>query len=430
MRFNITEQQIVKEVVDFLQNNLDDNYEVISDYKAFPNQRFDIAIIRNQDIVAIFEIKLAVLWYKSNPLQYEFIYSRQRSSGAKYLVITDGDDYCVFSNLGLVPTIVKGDDFVRCIMQDYTISAPAPEKITISTVIAGYAKECNLRSMERYIGTKADCFNCDPKSATISFISYKHEDLFFRKLLPTKRIGNMCRYATIESAFRLLKDKKQNMCNILCMNDKSEGIYADKIVFGRAPDSKEKAFAESDNCYIVSMMDNSMEDNLTMWRLYGDDAKGVCISYGNKKTLMNNFFLARISYGKLIKGREVHKELDFIRKIHHCDFGGGWRFVFNRWGIWKHFFKSYHFCDEDEIRLLYLDQNDDRASFEWIKNSNSQIVTKMQLFSFGDFPLDVKNIKVGPKSAEPEIIRRQLKRLAQTQKINISVGTSRIEIYR
>ena len=430
MRFHITEQQIVQEVVQFLQSNLDDNYEIISDYKVFPDLQFDVAIIRNQDIVALFEIKLAVLWYRSTPSQYDYFYSRQRIAGAKYLVITDGDDYCVFSDFGLVPTTVKGVDFVKCIMQDYTISAPAPEKTTISTIIADCAKDCNLRSMERYIGTIADYFNCDPKSATISFVSDKHEDLFFRKLLPTKRIGNMCRYATIESAFRLLKEKKQNMCNVLCMNDKSEGIYADKKVFGRAPDSKEKAFAESDNCYIVSMMDDSMEDNLTMWRLYGDDAKGVCISYSNKKLSDNNFFLARISYGKLIKGREAHKELEFIRKIHHCDFGSGWRFVFNRWGIWKHFFKSYHFADEDEIRLLYLDQNDNRTSFEWIKNSDSQIVTKMQLFSFGDFPLYVKNIKVGPKLTEPEIICRQLKHLAQTQKINIGVGTSRIEIYR
>lgn len=430
MRLHVTEQQIVQEVVRFLRNNLDDNYEIVSDYQAVPNERFDIALLRNRDIVALFEVKLSALWYGRNPIQYNNIYSRQRSSGAKYIVITDGDDYCVFSALGLLPTIVKGDDFVNCIMHDYPMSASEPDKSDLANAIVGFAKEFKLRSVEKYISSNVDHIVCDPKTATISFASGKYEDLFFRKLLPSKKIGGMCRYTTIESAFQLLKNKKQNMCNILCMNDKSEGIYADKKVFGYAPDSKEKAFAESDNCYIVSMMDSSMDDNLTMWRLYGDDAKGVCISYSRKNMSIKDFFLARISYGKLGKGREEHKELEFLSKIHKYNFGSGWRFVFNRWGIWKHFFKSYLFRDENEIRLLYLDNNDDRTSFEWIKNSKSQIVSKMQMFLSGEFPLEMQSIKIGPKLMESDMIRRQMQLLAQNQNINVRVGASGINIYR
>ena len=53
MRLHVTEQQIVQEVVRFLRNKLNDNYEIVTDYQSVLNERFDIALLRNRDIIAL-----------------------------------------------------------------------------------------------------------------------------------------------------------------------------------------------------------------------------------------------------------------------------------------------------------------------------------------------------------------------------------------
>ena len=438
MRIRGAVQEIEKEVFEFLRNSLDDNYEVVSGYNAIPGYCFDIAILRNRVLLAVVEVKLGAIMYGQNPRMFESQYSLLHISGAVYFVVTDGDDYCVFSKESNRPTIIGREDFVRCIVHRYPMAAPEPDREAFAKAIAGSANNSGFRFVAGLLKRRgADLFKCDPKSATISFSLESDEDSFFRKLLPiAKGINHTCRYTSLDSTFKLLKDKRQCMCNILCMNDRSEGIYAEKKVFGTVPDIKESAFSDSDHCYILSLMATSIEDDLTMWRLYGDAAKGACLHYALKEKLANSsklgegFFLAKVSYGALENGREVHKELDFLRMIHQYDLGAGWRFKFNRWGIWKHFFKSYHFKDEREIRLLYYDRNDDREPYEWIKNEESQIVTKMQSFSLEDFPLDLQGIIVGPKCMEPKMITRQLQRLAATQNRDMSVSASRIEVYR
>lgn len=436
MRIQGTEQQIEIEVYDFLRDSLNENFEIVQGYNTFPGYKFDIAILRNRDVVAVIEIKRGAIVYEKNRLFYESIISRLRISGATYLVVTDADEYVVFSNESNSPVTVNGVEFVRCLLRGFPVSSNAPEPSFVADVIVDLALELRLRSVAAFLQKRRDrLFKIDEKSATIGFVSERIEDDFFKKLLPPARgIRRTCRYTSANSAFELLKESRQNMCNVLCMNDKSEGIYADVKVFGNTPSVSEKAFEESDHCYILSMMDDALADDLTMWRLYGDDAKGVCIRYWLKGQIQmhnaDHFFLAKVSYGKSENGEEVHEELDFLRKIHRQDFGSGWRFKFKRWGIWKHFFKSYRFKDERETRLLYYDSNDEREQYEWIKNQSSQIVTKMQIFALNDFPFEVESIIVGPKCSEAELVSRQLQRLANCNKVRTTVRTSGINIYR
>lgn len=43
----------MQEVVRFLRNKLNDNYEIVTDYQSVLNERFDIALLRNRDIIAL-----------------------------------------------------------------------------------------------------------------------------------------------------------------------------------------------------------------------------------------------------------------------------------------------------------------------------------------------------------------------------------------
>ena len=162
---------------------------------------------------------------------------------------------------------------------------------------------------------------------------------------------------------------------------------------------------ENNNCFILSLMPQEKSDDLTMWRLYGDDGKGVCLNYEIKekqkgRKLKGEFYISCISYGE---NEKVHRELDFI-----CGVGlmniNHWQFQFNRWHIWKHFFKSFRFKDEKEVRLLYLSDGKKKEEKCWIENSESGIVSKMLLFPMiptNTFPLILTNVIVGPKAPEP-----------------------------
>jgi len=72
-----------------------------------------------------------------------------------------------------------------------------------------------------------------------------------------------------------LKSGAQRMFGIVAMNDKTEGNYVDEYIgFKRTRDRKNDYI----NRFILSCCDISLEDDLTMFCMYGDDARGVCIN--------------------------------------------------------------------------------------------------------------------------------------------------------
>ena len=125
---------------------------------------------------------------------------------------------------------------------------------------------------------------CDVTNESNSFyLNEEKEDLLFRKLLGEYKKDDLCRFMTMNSIFRTCNEKAQSMCCIICMNDKSETDYAtQKLNLTIQNDSE-----EINGCYIMSCCDIESKNNFTMWRLYADDAKGVCIEY--KKEAFNLF---------------------------------------------------------------------------------------------------------------------------------------------
>lgn len=277
--------------------------------------------------------------------------------------------------------------------------------------------------------------NMDKLNGYISFDSVA-EDFFFKAILPQKKISKACRYTSLQSLFLLLKDKRHCMCSLTCMNDKGETSYADNYVGNGTYAENYQILEENNNCYILSCCADSKQDNLTMWRLYGCDAKGVCLRYKVNENLVDNksFFFAPVSYGS---SEKEHLELEFINNILNWT-KNGWRFKFNRWHIWKHFFKSYLFKDENEIRLLYVHNNDIEIERCWIMDSKNSIASRLCLFDIDKdiFPLKVYSAIIGPNCNQQASNVAQFNYMNMQQNVipfkswNEAIVASKIRDYR
>ena len=333
---------------------------------------------------------------------------------ARYSVVTDGEEFWMRSQGNKEFIKTDFDHVIEIIKKGLPVLGVMPTNGQINDAIIEVATKVGLKqrhSIKTFLEMPRarSLFKMDEKTGKIEFSTPSAEDAFFSHLLNGRIPTNLCRFTTRHNLFLLLKEGKQNMCSIVCMNDKSEETYADKKI--GVGDSWEKLHLENNNCFILSMMPQEKSDDLTMWRLYGDDAKGVCLNYVIKKKqrgrkLNGDFYISCISYGESAK---MHRELDFL-----CGVGlinlNHWQFQFKRWYIWKHFFKSFRFKDEKEVRLLYLSDGKKKEEKMWIENSESGIVSKMLLFPMipsDTFPLTLTNVIVGPKAPEPRKIAEQ-----------------------
>lgn len=364
--------------------------------------------------VAVFEVKgFPQAWALRKQMDFSLTRTLE-VQGVRYSIITDGDDYWIWTReneeylkkdfnyvletikgglpvLGLKPTI---DQINQAILEE-----ASNVRLKQGNAIRNYLNRNRVKSL----------FKTDPTTGKIEFSTASAEDAFFSYLLNGKIPSKLCRFTTRHNLFLLFKEGKQNMCSIVCMNDKSEETYADKKA--GLGDSWGKTQLDNNNCFILSLVPQEKSDDLTMWRLYGDDAKGVCLNYEiqkkkNGRKLPGDFYISSISYGE---SENVHRELDFLLGVTRINLNH-WQFRFNRWYIWKHFFKSFRYKDEKEVRLLYLSDGKNKEEKRWIENSESGIVSKMLLFPMipkNTFPLSLTNVIVGPKAPEPRKIAEQ-----------------------
>lgn len=364
--------------------------------------------------VAVFEVKrYPQAWTVHKQLDF----SLTRSfgvQGIRYSVLTDGDDFYMWSQENREYLKTDFDTVLDTIKNGLPVLGNVPTTNEINHAITEAAIKVNLKqnnAIKSFLDRtrKKALFKTDAKTGKIEFSTPSAEDAFFAFLLNVRIPAKLCRFTTRHNLFLLLKDGKQNMCSIVCMNDRSEETYADKKIGW--DDSWSNIHLENNNSFILSLMPEYKSDDLTMWRLYGDDAKGVCLNYEIKekqrgRRLRGDFYISCISYGESDK---VHRELDFLSGVMKININH-WQLQLNRWHIWKHFFKSFRFKDEKEVRLLYLSDGNNKEDKQWIENSDSGIVSKMLLFPMkptNTFPLILTNVIVGPKAPEPRKIAEQ-----------------------
>ncbi len=258
----------------------------------------------------------------------------------------------------------------------------------------------------------ADDYGCYFKDPDI-------EDGIFYYLICDIGSGYYCRYTSLRSLFRTLHEGQQGMYCLVGMNDKSETNYVESYLGLNQDDNIYNAEVEN-RFFILSLLPDDKYDDLTMWRLYGDNTQGVCIKYDydlDDSDLLpdGRLTLLHTDYGI---DKDHHPALDFLKELLDVEIEGK-KFRLRRLNEWKHFFKSYEYKDEDEVRLLYKAKKNEKNS-KWVLTSDYNIVTPIKMFSLDDFPLKIKSITLGPNCPSKEVNFLQLKEMITHSDIPLS----------
>lgn len=235
------------------------------------------------------------------------------------------------------------------------------------------------------------------------------EDELFECFLKKFDGDKVCRYTSLASLYRTIDEGTQSMCCIVGMNDRSECTYADNYIkdlnAASIPSVKTLYEASVENrFFILSCMNQQKYDDLTMWRLYGDNTKGVNILYDVDKNGLTGYKLYNIDYAEQ-PGKYGHYALNVIGALMKLKVYGR-TFRLRRWNEWKHFFKPYEYKDEMEIRLLYNKM--DKPASKWILTSDYQIACPLMIFDVKRFPLVIDKIMLGPNCPDIKVNQLQL----------------------
>lgn len=315
-----------------------------------------------------------------------------------------------------------------------------------------------IERIEKLTVADLDWANIQLTQTTLT-LSPSFERKLFSAILGTYNCSELCRYTTREGLFRIISNKKQSLCSIIGMNDKSECYYVDNYLLRWKEDHfnfltyKENALLN--RCFITSgsrldneSLEHKMFDDLTMWRMYADDCRGVCVKYRiDRDKLGEKYVLAPISYAKkryitepydfdseeIIGEESIHPELDFIHALMFCK-EGGYEYRYSTFSFWKHFFKSFEYKDEQEVRLMYFADEDENV--KWIQANDvfCPIIEKPIEKGKSEYPLQISEIVLGPKFHEREVNEKQLEYILSHENIDCFEGfecnQSMIDNYR
>ncbi|WP_428057012.1 DUF2971 domain-containing protein [Candidatus Avelusimicrobium fimicolum] len=248
------------------------------------------------------------------------------------------------------------------------------------------------------------------------------EEKFFKIFFPPQKIDETCRYTSFNVLFDILRNQKIRMNGICGMNDKSEIDYVEKYIYKHNTNNDRDEITNINNTFILSCCKAEKKDNLTMWRLYGDDAKGVNLIFDIKdENTSNNFYLAEVTYDQKI--------LNLLKEIVNIFDQKRSKFIFKQLYYYRHFFKSKDYKEEKEIRLLYKWKN--KIQKHWQIAQNFNILNPYIEINIHEFPLQLREIILGPTLKEQIINKKQLESfLIENGYHNIKISPSEIEHYR
>lgn len=409
----------------------------------------DVIITKNGENYAIMKIVLTSLFgYIWDTTVYHELVDEARKAGFAYSVVyrlRDEEDEILIQDLRVTKQQSKLyvpaktiEDMAYLLFEDVGTPRQMDWRIRMGRFIKWaenkHFSSFTIHALERL---QASRMTFDAVTKQCYATNEKDEHGFFKALLATYDKDYICRYTTYEALERILKDKKQSVCSVVCMNDKTECYYADDYIeqhSGLKPEQLlETNCEELNKSQISSCTHIELADELSLWRMYADDAKGVCLKFRIRRDLLakKGFYLYCMSYGS----DDKHWALDMISHMREMRIMG-YQFEFKMWPIWKHFFKPVHYRDEREVRLLYFKKKKD--TFKWIKTCDSHILAPVIEFGIemgkNEFPLVLSEIILGPKFPEAETNVVQIKYLKELQKIEEENGCpvrlSKIKGYR
>ncbi|MBR3653943.1 MAG: type I restriction enzyme HsdR N-terminal domain-containing protein [Elusimicrobia bacterium] len=344
-----------------------------------------------------------------------------KSTKAKYALLTDSKKFYLYKNNS------DSNHF---------------EKITfiqfLETLFPKYMDRLISENYE-FIKEKLKENHFDVSRMTQNDIVIENHSLFFSKEFEKVIVAQLpsiyfkgrlvCRYVSLETAFRILESKKIRMNGIVGMNDSTESDFLEKILYDgilKTEDLQEMA----NNIYIMSCSTKDCIDKLTQWRLYGDDARGVCLVFKIKrKALASDFKLGKIYYQNADKPSQAISNIkEFLDSVYKETL---FPFMFRNFHEFAHFFKPEDYKNEKEVRLLCI--NKEMENKKWFLSKPLNVVNsyvEMPLLD-GNFPLDLSQIYLGPKCPEREVNQSQLKTmLKEMGRDDVGVILSEVDCYR
>lgn len=247
----------------------------------------------------------------------------------------------------------------------------------------------------------------------------------------------ICRYSSLDSLFSSLRYKTIRMNGLPGMNDRNEGLFAWNMIYKLDQTDNEenkKRRRETNNAFIVSYSSSNLIDDLNQWRLYGDDAKGVCCVYSIlQDKLKDRFFLHNVRYIKESNGSDNISDgllrlfLEYSKDHSDLSYYDLSPAIF--------FYKPDSYKTEDEIRLL-VDNKKTKAynapeyKREWVLTNANNIPNPYIDISIDDIPIKLEKIILGPNMNDVDTIQAQLETLLEQQGISAIVELSSIKSYR
>ncbi|GAB3503663.1 hypothetical protein GCM10027341_33130 [Spirosoma knui] len=280
-----------------------------------------------------------------------------------------------------------------------------------------YLKECisnnaiNIATLVNYEEIDEVFYLSDPQNID------SLENKIFRLLLKDDKVpSKVFRYTTLPTLYAMLKNNTFRMNCLVGMNDTTEVNYAENYILGTSrsySQADEKTIEAYNNRFISSC--SLKQDDLTQWRLYADDSKGVCLEFNSSIEALkkNEFILKRISYSKK---DQSHPELDLIKEItNRIKTDLNINFEFKTLSIWRHFFKPYEYEVEKEVRLLYIAEYNSKIKKGWNLTSSHQILNPFVEFDLKDnsLPIELIGVVFGPKCSEKDINKKQFEQFVR-----------------
>lgn len=418
---NEFESQIIQTILSCLPKDI----ELIQAY-PFKYSRFshvfmcDAVLVKDGRLIAGIDIARALEGNISH--RKAMLNSHCKSKNIPYTIITDGKK-ALFCNLN-----IENDEHIVELEQAISKLVGLYEEVidgVSPSLYDKFLKEATRLEISLSSLTKEDLLKgAKEMSNGEVHLSFEGETALLKALLGSVEDNKVCRYTSFSSLKRILDNGTASVCSIVGMNDKSECYYYDSYVnddccldLATMPQSY---IAELNSNFIMSCSEITRLDKLTMWRMYGDDAKGVCIVY-SIDDLGDKFLLAPVCYANEDRS---HPKLDFLKSIQQ-----DMHVVLPSIDAWKHFFKPYEYADEKEIRLLYKDSK--VSKYKWIQATGGVLCPIVEfpiLKTKNRFPLILKEVWLGPKCDEKEVNRSQLEMYANQLEVKYKNGIFKVMI--
>lgn len=206
----------------------------------------------------------------------------------------------------------------------------------------------------------------------------------------------IAKYTTFEGLVAILQSGKIRMNSIVSMNDKTETDFLEDCIKNYKEEYEQDydKYLFADKEFITSF--TTRIDELDMWRLYGDNARGVCMVFDRNDK--KNDGLYKISY--IDPMSDLTKEDEIMEALKDK----GVRLRLNLLQKFRHFMKHADYDTELEYRLLKHSEKTDG----WFVHRDNGVLTPYLEFELrktgkpgdGDYPFKLKKVIVGPAMRE------------------------------